>query len=347
MQPLSIETRSGRIECIHYGYVCITDANGKIIYHLGDPNTKIYLRSSAKPFIAIPFVESGAIRKYGMTMDEVAVICSSHSGQDFQRETVHSILHKLGLNEGNLQCGCAEPYNKNVQDQLIKEGKRPTPLYNCCSGKHAGMLALCKFCGYPIDHYNDADHPVQKLILKTMAELIGCSEHDIILGMDGCTVPSFMITLHQHSFLYALLAAGYQAKSKYSQSLGLINEAMRNKPRMVIGDGELCTELMKACKSKVIGKVGELGVYCVSIPEKNLGICIKIIDGKEEAVYPVVIRLLEQLDVLKRHEVEQLETFAHPKVTDNFGRILGSIASVVDIEKQSNPDLFLGQTLWK
>lgn len=346
MQPLAIQTRSGRTECIHYGYLCITDSNGKILYHIGKPDTRIYLRSSAKPFIAVAFTESGAMDRYGITEEELAVVCSSHSGQDFQRETVQSILHKLGLTESALLCGSAYPYNKEIVRQLVRENKDPTPLYNCCSGKHAGMLALCRYYGYPIEHYNEADHPVQKLIFKTMTELIGCASDDITLGMDGCTVPCYMITMHQHSFLYALLAAGRQAASKFSRSLGLIQSAMRNNPRMVIGDGEFCTELMLACSSKVIGKIGDQGVYCVSIPVKNLGICLKIVDGTEEAIYPVIISLLRQLGVLGNQEVEQLSAFSQPKIKDHLGRITGCIAPVVDMKGPGVAELEPGQ-VWE
>lgn len=345
MQPLAVVTRSRRIECIHYGYVCITDSDNNIKYHIGDANTKIFLRSSAKPFIAVAFVESGAMEKYDITLEELTIICSSHSGQAFHRRAVESILQKIGLNENSLLCGSANPYNEEMVRELIKKDKRPSPLFNCCSGKHSGMLALCKYYDYPIENYNDTNHPVQKLIYKTITELLGCNAEDIILGVDGCTVPCYMLSLHQHSYLYSLLASGYNAKSKYYRSLGLINKAMRENPRMVIGDGEFCTELMKACGSKVIGKVCDEGVYCVSIPEKNLGIVIKVVDGNERAVYPVIIHLLKQLGVLNKTEIANLDLWIYPKVKDHIGAVIGNILPVVDIEKTFIPDIVTGQRI--
>ncbi|PKM72550.1 MAG: L-asparaginase [Firmicutes bacterium HGW-Firmicutes-16] len=345
MKPLAVVTRSGFIECMHSGQVCVTDSNSNIIYHFGDPNTKIFLRSSAKPFIAVAFVESGAMEKFGVTLEELAVICSSHSGQEFHRNTVDSILHKLGLNEGSLQCGSAEPYNQDAVNQLIKENKSPSPLFNCCSGKHAGMLALCKYYGYSTENYIDLNHPVQQLILTTIAELIGCSTTDIIRGIDNCSVPGYMISLHQHSYLYSLLASGYSAKSKYRNSLGLINKAMRDNPRMIIGDGEFDTELMKGCASKVIGKVGDDGLYCVSIPERNMGICIKIEDGSERAVHPVIIRLLQQFGVLNDTEIENLKAWAFPTVNDHKGAVIGNIYPVFDINNPLIQDFTIGQRI--
>lgn len=345
MQALAVVTRSNRIECIHYGQLCITDSDKNIKYRIGDPNTKVFIRSSAKPFIAVAFVESGAMERFGITLEELAVICASHSGQVFHRQAVDSILHKLGLDENSLLCGCTDPYNAEMANQLIRENKRPSPLFNCCSGKHSGMLALCKLYGYPIENYNDVNHPVQKLIFKTFTELIGCQAEDIILGVDSCTVPGYMISLHQHSYLYSLLASGYNTKSKYSNTLGLINKAMREYPRMVIGDGEFCTELMKGCGSKVIGKVGDDGVYCVSIPEKNMGICLKIADGNERAVYPVIIHILKQLGVLNKTEIENLKGWTYPAVNDYKGAVVGNILPVIDIEKPFVPNLVIGQRI--
>lgn len=345
MHPLAVVTRSGRIESIHYGCFCITDSDGNIKYHLGEPNTKIFIRSSAKPFLAVALVESGAIEKYGITLDELAVICSSHSGQDYHRQAVHSILQKIGLDENSLHCGHSNPYNENMIKQLIREDKRPSPLFNCCSGKHTGMLALCKIYKYPLENYTDANHPVQKLLFETIKGLIGCNATDIVLGVDGCTVPCYMISLHQHSYLYALLASGYRAKSKFKNALGIISKSMRDHPRMVIGDGEFCTELMNSCGSKVIGKVGDEGVYCVSIPEMDLGISVKIFDGNERAVSPVVIHLLKQLGVLSTKELESLNDWAYPKIKDHKGIVIGNILPVVDLYSAIIPDLVTGQKI--
>lgn len=345
MQALAVVSRSSRIECIHYGHFCITDSDKNIKYHIGDPNTKIFIRSSAKPIIAVAFVESGAMERFGITLEELAIICSSHSGQYFHRQAVKSILHKLGLNEDSLLCGCTDPYNEEMLNLLIRENKRPSPLFNCCSGKHSGMLALCRFYGYPIENYNNVNHPVQKLIFKTITDLMGCNAEDIILGVDGCTVPGYMISLHHHSYLYSLLASGYNAKSKYRNSLGLINKAMRDNPRMVMGDGKFCTELMKACGSKVIGKVGDEGVYCVSIPEKNIGISVKIADGSERAIYPVIIQLLKQLGVLNGTEIENLKAWEYPIVKDYKGSVIGNILPVIDIEKPFAQNPVTGQRI--
>jgi L-asparaginase II len=345
MKTLAVVTRSEQIECVHYGYVCVTDSENNIICHIGEPNTRIFTRSSAKPLIAVTLVHSGAMDQFGITTEELAVICSSHSGQAIHRTLIDSVLRKLGLQEASLQCGCAEPYNQEALNQLIRENKRPSPLFNCCAGKHAGMLALCKYFDYSPENYVNLNHPVQQLILGTIAELLGCTAADITVGADNCSVPGYMLSLRQHSYLYALLASGYRAKSKYKDSLGLINKAMRENPRLVSGDGEFDTELMNACGGKVIGKVGDDGVYCVSIPEKDMGICMKIADGSEKAVYPVAIGLLQQLGVLSQTESENLKTWAVPAVTDHKAAVVGNIRPVFDIRNPLLSDPTIGQRM--
>jgi len=336
MDPLAILTRINRVESIHKGYICVTDSQKKIIYSIGDPNTKVYFRSSAKPIQAVAIVNSGAMEKFGITLQELAIICSSHSGEDFHREAVDSILKKVGLSEENLGCGVANPYNQDMINQLIKKGERPSQLYNCCSGKHAGMLALCRYYDFPVAGYNEPDHPVQQLILKTFAELLECETDEIITGIDGCDVPTIMITLHHASYLYSLLAHGSNGTGKYKDAFGIVQKAMVSYPRMINGDKEFCTDLITHSGGKVIGKVGAEGIYCVAVPEKRLGICIKISDGNERGVYPVTMHILNQLGILGDEAMEKLKIWAYPPVKNHKGRIIGYTVPVFDINKSSS-----------
>ncbi|WP_331917591.1 asparaginase [Pseudobacteroides sp.] len=333
MHPLVVLTRTNRIESVHKGYICVTDSKKNVIYSIGDPDTKVYFRSSAKPIQAVALASSGAINKFNITLKELAIICSSHSGEDFHREAVSSILNKVGLNEESLSCGVANPYNQDMINQLIRKGERPSQLYNCCSGKHAGMLALCKYYDFPTEAYTEPDHPVQKIILKTLAELLDCNTEDIVIGIDGCDAPTFMVSLHQASYLYSLLAQGINGTGKYRNAFGIIQKAMISYPRMINGDKEFCTDLITHSDGKVIGKVGAEGIYCVAVPEKQLGICIKISDGNERGVYPVTTHILSQLEVLNEKAMEKLRTWAFPPVKNHKGKIAGYTVPVFDISK--------------
>ncbi|MCX8131965.1 MAG: asparaginase [Clostridia bacterium] len=334
MQPLVILTRTSHIESIHKGYLCVTDPQKNIVYSIGNRDTKVYLRSSAKPIQAVAFASSGAMEKFNINLEELAIICSSHSGEDFHLKAVSSILNKIGLNEESLSCGVANPYNQDMINELIKKGERPSQLYNCCSGKHAGMLALCKYYNFPVEGYTEPEHPVQQLILKTVAELLECDTGDITLGIDGCGIPTFMVTLHQASYLYSLLAHGYNGTGKYKEAFGLIQKAMTSYPRMINGDKEFCTDLITHSEGKVIGKVGAEGIYCVAVPEKQLGICIKISDGNERGVYPVTTHILSELGVLNKQAMERLKAWAYPSVKNHKGKVVGYTIPVFNMQNK-------------
>ncbi|MCX7745325.1 MAG: asparaginase [Clostridia bacterium] len=334
MQPLVVLTRTNRVESIHKGHICVTDPKRNIKYCIGDPDTKVYLRSSAKPIQAVAFASSGAMEKFNISLQELAIICSSHSGEDFHREAVSSILNKIGLSEESLSCGVANPYNQDMINELIKKGERPSQLYNCCSGKHAGMLALCKHNNLPIEGYTEPEHPVQQLIMKTIAELLECGTEDITIGIDGCGIPTYMVTLHQASYLYSLLAHGSNGTGRYKEALGLIQKAITSFPRMLNGDKEFCTDLITHSEGKVIGKVGAEGIYCVAVPEKQLGICIKISDGNERGVYPVTTHILSELGVLNKQAMEKLKLWAYPPVKNHKGKIVGHTVPVFNINKK-------------
>src|SRR5438105_2203592 len=138
------------VESRHRGHLIAVDGDGLTVTLLGAPQSVTYLRSSAKPFQAIPLVASGAADHFGFTEKEIAIACGSHNGEEMHVEIVRSMLQKIGLNESALKCGIHEPYDTEVARELIRKGEEPSVLQNNCSGKHAGMLALAKHIGAPI-----------------------------------------------------------------------------------------------------------------------------------------------------------------------------------------------------
>src|SRR5918911_4219839 len=146
--PVLVEVTRGEIvESRHRGHIVAVDGAGNLIAQLGVPETLTYLRSSAKPFQAIPLVESGAADRFGFTEKEIALACGSHYGEAIHTETVASMLSKIGLDASALQCGAHEPLNPEAARVLRERGEPPTALHNNCSGKHSGMLALAVHLG--------------------------------------------------------------------------------------------------------------------------------------------------------------------------------------------------------
>jgi len=325
MPQLAVRTRSGRVESLHDGYICVTDSDNNIIYSIGDPNAGIFLRSSGKPIYAVAYVNSGLIERYNITLKELAIMCSSHEGQAFHRRIILSILKKIGLSEKDLDCGHKYPESEKVHDALVMLCKRPGPIFSNCSGKHAAFLALCQFYNYPIKNYTNPDHSVHNIIRKTMAELLECDENEIITGKDGCSLPTYFLTMQQAAWLYARLAHGYEGKGKYKDCFGLIQKAMAEYPEVIRGSDTFCTDLIDYSNGRAIGKIGAEGIYCIAIPEKRLGVSIKMFDGHPWSSYPVAVRVLEELEILDAATVKKLEKWALPAVRDDKGNIVGYI----------------------
>ncbi|WHH60056.1 asparaginase [Petroclostridium sp. X23] len=346
MEPLAVVTRDDYIESVHYGYICVVDSSGKVLYNLGDYNTKIFFRSSAKPIQVIPLIQSGAAEALNFSHEEIAIACASHSGQEIHQKTVEKILTRLRLDMVNLHCGIMTPYNEEENKRLIAQGQSPSVFHCSCSGKHSAMLALAKFRGYSIDNYQELSNPVQQEILETIAAFADEDSSSIPIGTDGCGVPIYLLPIYKIALSYAKLAAhSKDTRSVYYRSCKTVFDAMTKFPKMVAGDYEFCTELMQITNGKLIGKVGCEAVYCLGVKGGNLGICIKIVDGNERAVYPVVIQLLRELDIINQSEFLKLRHWYTIHLKNNLNETIGEILPIFSIRKSANGRHPLGKKL--
>src|ERR1700741_3729165 len=169
-EPL-VEVRRGAItESRHRGHITVVDPSGEILSYLGAPETVTFLRSSAKPFQALPLLVSGAADHFGFTDEEVALACASHNGEPIHTKLVQSMLRKIGLGVEALRCGVHEPYGEEAARELRQRGELPNELHNNCSGKHAGMLAVALHLGASIDNYESPENPVQKAIADAVSQ---------------------------------------------------------------------------------------------------------------------------------------------------------------------------------
>ena len=247
-EPLVEVTRGGITESRHRGHVIAVDSDGNIVAHLGRPETVTYLRSSAKPHQAIPLIASGAADRFGFTENEIALACASHSGEPIHTELAASMLQKIGLGPEALKCGIHEPYSAEVAQKLRASGEKPNVLQNNCSGKHAGMLALALHLGADTATYDEASNPVQLAIGKTVSQFSGVPIEDIAVGVDGCGVPVFGITVKSMALMYARLVsppADFDDATK--EACARIVAAMTAHPELIGGTSDrLDTEIMRA-----------------------------------------------------------------------------------------------------
>jgi L-asparaginase II len=325
--PLLELTRGNIVESVHYGAIAVVDAHGRLLYSNGDPYTVAFLRSSAKPFQALPFFESGAHEALGLTAKEQALLCASHEGSDEHVEVAASIQAKAGLKEGDLQCGVHMPGDAAAYKALIAAKKPPTANRNNCSGKHSGMLALAKLRGLPLDSYLELSHPIQQDILTALAEMSGFPRERVEVGIDGCSAPNFGVPLYNAALAFARLCDPRGLAERRELAARNITAAMTTNPEMISGAGEFDCRLMRTMNGKMVCKRGAEGFQAIGImpgiisrEAPGVGVAFKVSDGDllfrtielepRNRVRPAVaLEILRQVEAIEPGELEQLSEF--------------------------------------
>lgn len=290
---LAVTTRSDRVESEHHGQIAVSDAKGQLLVSFGDPSIPTYMRSSAKPFQAVTAVRHGAADAFFWSDEELAIVCASHAAEPKQQALVRSILAKAGLSPADLKCGPHPPLCTEEKVRLERSGSEPRRIHNNCSGKHAGMLAVCQANGWPAESYLEKKHPVQQANLETMARFCGIEAESIPTGTDGCGVPSFFLPVQAMATAFARLANPSILHGD-EEAAQRVFHAMATQPEMLAGRGRFNTRLSAFLGERAVAKSGAEGVFCIGIRQPALGIAIKISDGNAR-VHPVVAcRLLEE-----------------------------------------------------
>jgi L-asparaginase II len=292
--PLAAVRRGELVESVHRGRLAVFGPRGDEIEALGDPEAYVYLRSSAKPFQALPLILSGAADAFGLTDEEVAVACASHNAEEPHLAAVRSILEKAGLSEDDLQSGAHLPMYEPAAAKLVRGGEEPSSIHGNCSGKHAGMLAVCVHEGYETLDYREPGHPLQRRILGLMAEVCGVEEDEVLVAGDNCGVPAFALPMRSFATGLARIATGDGLPDRLADAALRIRDAMRSYPFMVAGTGRFDTELME--RTRLLAKGGAEAVFAVGDPE-GWGMALKISDGSHRAVRPAALAALEHMGV--------------------------------------------------
>ena len=321
-----------RVQCV------VVDAGGA--GDGADDSGVTSFRSAAKPFQLLPFVERGHADALRCSEAELAIMAASHSGSRQHLALVRGLLERIGRTSADLACGYHEPMDAESLEDVRRDPSLRSPLYNNCSGKHTGMLALAKAEGWPAAGYERLEHPLQQLMLRTVAECCGIAPASIPLGVDGCSVPVFGLPLAAMASGYAQLAAamagGGDARARALQRIG---RAMVAEPVVVEGSGRLATDLMLAAHGRIVAKSGAEGLLLVAEPgpasgrSPGRGIAIKCEDGAMRAMGPAAVELLAALGVLRPDEAEALADHRRPVVADAaghpVGRLEGRVRTVV------------------
>lgn len=286
--------RGGLLECTHLGHAVICDASG-VVASWGNPEAVIFPRSSCKMVQALPLIETGAADARGLSQAHLALSCASHRGAHVHVDLAGRWLADLGLGESDLRCGAHEPGDIAERDRLIRAGEKPCQLHNNCSGKHSGFLTVTQHLKAGPE-YVEIDHPLQKAIRAATEEVTG--ETIAGWGIDGCSAPNFAMSLSGLGRAMARFATAREGHGAREDAMVRLTRAMAAHPHLVSGEGQACTELMRAMGGRVAIKGGAEAVYVAIVPEKGLGIALKVVDGGSRASEAAVAALLAKIGVL-------------------------------------------------
>ncbi len=287
--------RGGLLESVHNGHAVICDAKGQIVESWGNPAEIIFPRSSCKMIQALPLMESGAFDAAGLTEAHAAFACASHWGSGLHTTMAKTWLEGLGMGEADLRCGAHEPTDRVELNRLIRADERPCQYHNNCSGKHSGMLTMNRHLRGDAE-YTEVDHPLQRTIKQAFEEVTG--EASPGWGIDGCSAPNFATTVHGLARAMGRFAGATGSGDARDRAMHRLTRAMAKYPVLVAGDTACDTELMRAMDGRVTLKGGAEAVHIAIIPELQLGIAVKIVDGSYRASDSVIAALLVRLAVL-------------------------------------------------
>lgn len=326
-EPLVYVTRGERVESVHDVAAAIADSDGNVVYALGTIDVPVFLRSSAKPFIAAAVVASGAAASFGFDAREIAVMAASHNGEPFHVAAVASMLAKIGLDASALQCGAHPPSYEPAAAELAASGAPATALHNNCSGKHAGILAACVHLGFETHGYLALDHPVQQRILEFCARVCDEPLAGLPVAIDGCGIPVFATSLRTAARAFARIGTSRGLRDTDAAALAIVRDAMIAEPDYVGGTGRFDSALITATAGRVVGKVGAEGVHADSLLRDGLGLALKVVDGARRAAPPATLALLESVGALEAAESSALAAFARAEIANVAGLVVGGISA--------------------
>lgn len=318
--PICVSRTRQIVESEHLVDCAVVGRDG-LIQAFGDVERAVIARSSLKPIQVIPVVRSGAAEAFGFSHEDIALAASSHSGEPDHLDRVRGMLDKIGLDESALECGAARPFGKAAADAVLASGVPIRPIHNCCSGKHAGFLAIARHLG--IDHvgYVQPDHEVQGLVAQSVSTFTGVDVSDQTPGIDGCGIPTFGIPLA--NLAAAMLHLGSpdllaHADQPTADACTVVVEALGANPYWISGPDREEMSLAAKVNEPLVAKIGAEGVFMALLPDREVGVALKVRDGADRASGIAIAAVLEDLGALAPNAID-------PTVTNAEGTVVGTM----------------------
>jgi L-asparaginase II len=268
--------RNGIVEARHRVHA-VAVRGGAVIAEAGDSTLTCFMRSSSKPIQALPLARA----RDDLDTRDLAIASASHRASDDQIAAVTALLAKAPATEDDLEVG-------------LQEGRPPRRIFHNCSGKHAGMLALCRARGWATDGYRLPEHPVQQACRDAHAEAAEVDLEALATATDGCGVVTFALPLERMAHAFARLEQLPQGTR--------VADAMRSHPDLVGGPDGVDFALMRTAAGWA-AKGGAEGLLCAAGPG-GIGIALKAEDGASRPLGPALAAFLGPLGV----DLPDLET---------------------------------------
>ena len=332
------QVRNGIEESVHRGDIVEVDAAGAVIRALGDPDRMVTLRSCVKPFGAATILEAGGAEAFDLEPAELAIMASSHSGEDVHVRTLQALFRRIGVTQTSLATGVVGmPLDALTAARLARDGETPGPIRHMCSGQHAVFLLLCRLRGWPAERYWEEGHPAQVAYRSVVARAFGVSPERLRLATDGCGIPTYAFPLREVARAYAFLAAptavpARDSRAALAPSLERIRDAMLAHPEMIAGTRDrLDTSVMKAAPGRLVSKGGMEALRGVAIlPGRGgdarhgaTGMAVKIEDGDgyDRGTWAASVEALRQANALDAPALRALARYHRPVSLDPHGRV--------------------------
>jgi len=331
--PVLVETwRGDAVESFHRGAVAVVDADGALVASLGDIERPIFPRSAVKALQALPLVASGAADILGLPDEALAMACASHGGEPAHTQRVAATLAAAGLDAAALECGAHWPSHEATTRAMAREGASISALHNNCSGKHAGFLCL----GCVLDHGKDArgflsgyinpEHPVMRVVTAALQATTGFDPASAPRGIDGCSIPTYGIALERLALAFARFGSGVGLSAEHARAARRLRRAVARVPFYVAGSGRFDTRIMERLGERVFCKAGAEGVYCASLPDRGLGIALKIDDGGySRAAEVAMAAMIENGVALDDDETGFMRPFSSKTLSNWNGNAIGRV----------------------
>ena len=320
-QPIRIELTRDSIESVHLVDAVICEGNG-VRDVFGRADAPVIPRSAIKPIQTIPLVRSGAADAFAVTEVELALAGASHSGEPDHVSAVAAWLERIGLGVDALECGDDRPIHESSADQLLGEHIPFGAIHNCCSGKHAGFLTICRHLGYDPEGYIDRAHPVQSLVTEAIEEFTETDLSSASSGLDGCGIPTFSLPADALARAMVNLVRPDCLGSTTAAAAGRVSSAYSRHPWWISGTQRTEVVLGSIASEPIVLKGGAEGVFMGALPERGIGLALKARDGAHRAATTAIGAVLEYLGVVA-------EGTARVPVTNKAGTVVGEMRGVL------------------